>query len=474
MGLPNVMHTGRSGMVAAKASIATAGHNVANANVDGYSRQRVEQANDTPRPVGSKALVGTGTLINGVKRINDEYVEKQLRNSGRDLSHMEEKDMVLKQTEDIFNEMGGEGLNRLMSKFFNEFRKLGNEPDNEAIRQAVRESSQAMVNDFHRLRNEVEEVRRHIDQRLEGYTKEINALGEEIKELNIKIKMMELSGADANDLQDKRDRALKNLATYMDLSMHKDKDGAFIVDVRGIGPFVAGPSVERFSVFRSKADDQGKPEAAYDVKTTSTVGGPVTHQIQGGKLGALLQTRDQTLSTILNRLDELATNMTEAVNSIHVQGYNRDGRNGINFFKPLQGTERAAAFFDLSDDIKTNVSNIASAAQPDSPGDNRIAIAISGLQNMRLMNNGKTTVDDFFNSIVSDVGVATNRNRANMNQQKDIQNQLVKMRDQISGVSIDEETANIMQFQHTFDASAKVIQVADEMLKTVLELKRMG
>src|SRR5262249_61761316 len=105
-------------------------------------------------------------------------------------------------------------------------------------------------------------------------------------------------------------------------------------------------------------------------------------------------------------------------------------------------------------------------------GDNRIAIAISGLQGQKLMNDGKTTFDDFYNSIVSDVGVAGAKAKSGINQHKDIMNQLTKMRDQIAGVSIDEETTNLMQFQHTYDASAKVIQVADEMLRTVLELKR--
>ena len=88
------------------------------------------------------------------------------------------------------------------------------------------------------------------------------------------------------------------------------------------------------------------------------------------------------------------------------------------------------------------------------------------------MNNGKSTMDDWYNSIVSDVGVASAKNKFGMNQQRDIMTQLGKMRDQISGVSIDEETANLMQYQHAFDASAKVIQIADECLKTVLELKR--
>ena len=105
-------------------------------------------------------------------------------------------------------------------------------------------------------------------------------------------------------------------------------------------------------------------------------------------------------------------------------------------------------------------------------GDNRIAIALSGIQGLRVMNNGKTTMDDWYNSIVSDVGVLKSRNQSDMNQQKSINTQLGKMRDQLSGVSIDEETTNLLQFQHAFDASAKVIQVADEMLDTVLNLRR--
>ena len=469
------MNTGRSGMVAAKAAIATSGHNIANANMEGFSRQRVIQTTDTPRFAGgSSALVGTGTLISRVERLNDEYIEKQIRNGNRDLSHFEEKEVVLKQTEDIFNEMGGEGLNRIMARFFNEFRKLSNDPNSEAIRQSVREASQAMVNDFHRLRSEVEDVRKHIDARLEGHVSEINGLAQTLKDLNIKIKGLSLSGASPNDLLDQRDQVLKKLGSYMDLSMHQDNEGNYSVDIRGVGPLVTGGSTEKFSVFRSPADDQGKPEGAMDLKTSASAKGIVTHQVKGGKVGALLEVRDDTLSKILDRLDQLAVEVTHSVNAIHREGFTKNGQNGINFFRPIDPVhvKSAAESIELSDAVRGNVNNIATGAEPDSPGDNRVAIAISGLQHLNLMNGGKTTVDDFYNSIVSDVGVVGAKTRAALNQQKDIQNQLGKIRDQLSGVSIDEETANLLQFQHAFDASAKVIQVADEMLKTVLDLKR--
>jgi len=168
----------------------------------------------------------------------------------------------------------------------------------------------------------------------------------------------------------------------------------------------------------------------------------------------------------------LAFSMTQSVNAIHQQGITAGGLTHISYFKPLEEKQRAAEFIGLSDDIQASANNIATAMIANAPGDNRIAIAISKLQNERLMDQGNATVDEWYNSIVSDVGVAAQRNRFALNQQRDIMTQLGKVRDQISGVSIDEETTNLLQYQHAFDASAKVIQVADDMLKTVLALKR--
>ncbi len=472
MAIPNIFRTGISGMMASKTAVATTGHNISNANTEGYSRQRVQQETTTPQVGSGRNIIGTGVQPARTERVNDEYLEKHIRNGVRDLSNFEEKDTALRQVEDIFNEMNGEGLNRLMSRFFNEFRKLSNEPDSEAVRQSVREASQAIVNDFHRLRNEVVEVRKHIDSRLEGYSKEINIVTEEIRDLNIKIQQAEATGVSPNDLLDKRDKALKNLATYMDVATHKDNRGHYSVDIRGVGPLVVGPNAEKFSVERSPADQDGKAEGSVDLKTSASAHGNVTHGLKGGKLGALLEVRDQMLSTILDRLDTMAYSLSEAVNDVHAEGYTRTGQKGVAFFAPMTGKDRAAEFLQLSDEVRTNINNIATAAIPDAPGDNRIALAIAGLQDHRILNEGRANFDEFYNSIVSDVGVATQRNKAGISQQKDIMTQLNKMRDQISGVSIDEETANLLQFQQTYGASAKVIQVADEMLKTVLDLKR--
>ncbi len=473
MALPNVMQTGRSGMVAAKAQMSTTSHNISNANTEGYSRQRVQQKADNATPYGAKNMLGQGTLVARTERINDHYIEKQIRAAGRDLSHMEEKDLALKQTEDVFNEMGGEGLNRLIGKFFNDFRKLANEPDNEAVRQSVRESTQAMANDFRRLRGSVEEVRNHLDARIEGFSAEANSLADQVKDLNIKIKVQELSGSVANDLRDQRDLAMKKLATYIDVSVHPDKDGAYNVDIKGVGPLINGPNAEKLTVYRSPDDGKGKPENSFSIRSTGNASNDITHALKGGKIGALLEVRDQTLSSILNRLDDISATITDSVNAVHREGFTRYGTKGVDFFKANpQGKFRASQHMALSDEVAGDVNQIAAGASPDAAGDNRIAVAISQLQNMRVMDGGNATIDAYYNGLVSDVGVVAGRNRNALVQQKDITMQLDKMREQISGVSIDEETANLLQFQRAFDASAKVISVADQCLETVLNLRR--
>ena len=168
----------------------------------------------------------------------------------------------------------------------------------------------------------------------------------------------------------------------------------------------------------------------------------------------------------------MAFTLVNAVNDIHSQGMTAQGATGVNFFKPIDEKEKAAEYIALSDEVAADVSNIATAAEVNAPGDNRIALALTKLQNVKLLGDGNANVDEWYNSIVSDVGVASSRNKFSLNQEKDIVTQLGKMRDQVSGVSLDEESANLMQFQHAFEASAKVVTVADDLLKTILAIKR--
>ncbi len=474
MGVSNVLQTGKSGMITAKAGIATSGHNIANANTEGYTRQRVLSEADVSKQMAGQGgpYIGQGSKLSRIERINDEYIDKQLRQGSRDLSYHEEKQVFLNQVEDVFNEMGGDGLNRIVAKFFNDFRKLGMDPTSEAVRQSVRESSQGMVNDFRRIRKEVEDVRSHIDNRIDGNMRELNTYAKELADLNVHIHTAETQNNDANDLRDRRDLIAKKINAFVDISTSRDNEGNLNVDIRGVGPLVTGNQVQDYSTMRAPAQpEQGSPTNSVQIVRSRFSDQNISHNFQSGKIGALMEMRDQNISMVLDRLDQMAYSVSNAVNEIHQKGFTADGRTGLNYFHPVDGVDGAAANLALSADIHGSVNNIAAGLQPDAPGDNRNALAIANLQNIHMMNGGHTTVDDFYNSIISDVGVASSRNKEAVGQQQTIMTQLNKVRDQVSGVSIDEETTNLMQFQHAFDASAKVIKVADEMMDTVLKLR---
>jgi flagellar hook-associated protein 1 FlgK len=239
-----------------------------------------------------------------------------------------------------------------------------------------------------------------------------------------------------------------------------------------VGPIVTGPNFETYHVGRAPAQpDQGSIENSLQIARSPHSTEYITDHFKNGKIGALLETRDKSISMVLDRLDQLAFAVANSVNELHEKGFTADGKTGISYFSQMDGPEGAAEKLALSQEVHQSVGNIAAALQPGAAGDNRNALAISNLQNVHLFNGGRTTADDFYNSIVSDIGVASARNNETLTQNRSINAQLGKMRDQVSGVSIDEETTNLMQFQHAFDASAKVIKTADEMLDTVLKLR---
>ena len=178
------------------------------------------------------------------------------------------------------------------------------------------------------------------------------------------------------------------------------------------------------------------------------------------------------IGSIARRMDELAFEFARRINEVHREGFGLDGGTGRDFFKQPRTLRGAAESLEISEDVKRDVSAIATALVAGAPGDNRLVQRISALQFERTMGNGRSTFDDYFNGTVADLATVHQKNKLSFAHQKSIMGQLEKFRESISGVSIDEETTNLIQFQHAFDAAAKVIKVADEILDTVLSIRR--
>ncbi len=470
----SLMNMGQQAMANSQTSLQTTSHNIANSNTEGYTRQRVDQASAQPLTIGNNRI-GQGARTVAVKRITNEYLTKQINSENNKLGMATGKQDSLLRVEQIFNESINKGLNHFLGDFFNSFREMSNNPESQATRALVKENSKTLVDDFHRIDGQLNSVQSDIDFQIHAHVGQINGYGKEIASLNEKIHQVEVQGAYANDERDKRDLLVKKLGELVNIRSAEGDNGKYAITVGNTGVLVSGSeSNELFS--QSTPGREGKREGNVDIMFAhgdSKVVHQLTNEIKGGKLGGLLEVRDVVINSLHDNLDHVAFNVGEAVNAVHEAGFDRYNNTGQTFFNPLDEEFHAATNIGVNDAILKDPGKIAAALIKDSPGDNRVSNAIAELQERKLLKGGTSTVDDYFNGMVGEYAILTQKNNIVYEHQKNIVAQLNNVRESVSGVSLDEEVADMVKFQKTFEASARLIKVADEMFETVLSIKRM-
>lgn len=467
--------------------MATTSHNIANANTEGFSRQEVR--NETGITINEgNYVIGTGTNIQSIKRAHDKLVEKKLNSTITTNEFNTERSTQLGVIEDVFNEINSEGLNKILNRFFNSFRELANQPENETVRGIVRENARIVIGDFHRIQDSLDHSKTMINSQMGLAITDVNKLSSKVAELNNQIAAFEVSGADANDLNDQRDLAIRSLAEYFPLSAYEDEMGRFTINVEGLGSLVSGEVAQELVLGNNLASDANSTDKkSQEIYFKSRPSYPVTDKIKGGKIGALLKTRTDELKSLEKEVNEMAYNLVKSTNAIHRKGFTNFAvpvdQNGtplphladkavtnVEFFKEPLDYDRAAEYIDLSQLVKSDVNNIATALEPNSPGDNRLAIAISKLQHEKVLNGGMVTFEEHYLKSIGNIGLQTSKARIDTEQSGGILAQVQSVKERISGVSLDEETANMVKYQNAYEASAKMIKASDDMFRAVLEL----
>lgn len=477
---------GHSSLRTSKRSLETTSHNIANSNTEGFSRQRVTASTNIPVSEGNYVL-GTGVNVQSVKRVHDRLVEKKLNQSLSDHKFNEERTFQLSRVEEIFNEINSDGLNKVLNRFFNSFRELSNQPENEVVRSMVRDNAKLVVADFRRISETITTVKQSSENKIELSVNEINSMAEGIASLNKEIIRLENVGGEAGDLRDQRDQLVRNLSEYFPAQTYEDEKGQYVVNIKNVGSIVAGGAttkLEARAVTKKSSQDEGSVEIFLAGKSNS----PVSTKIKKGSLGAIIKTRNEDIKELRDQLDELAYGLAKATNAIHNRGYknrrlqvDQQGNyilpsdekvTGIDFFKSPTTLKNASSLIDLSDEVKTDLNNISTGLAPNSPGDNRIAIAISKLQHEKVLGSGTTTFEEAYQKSVGKIGLATAKSKIDVEQSGGILAQAKSIKERISGVSIDEETANMVKYQHAYDASARMLKTADEMFDSVIGMMK--
>jgi flagellar hook-associated protein 1 FlgK len=367
----------------------------------------------------------------------------------------------------LFVDSQGLGLNQALDEFFQSFQDLANNPSGTSERTLVLQRSQTLVSVFNKTGNELFRIQKDINTQVSQNVTEVNQLTSQIADLNEKITQAEVSGQNANDFRDMRERLLNDLASHIDIQYFEDSSGQLSIFAAGTASLVEGKNVRSLSVSEN-AGNNGFYDVLFDQGNGNTV--DITARIGGGALGGLILTRDTTLPGVRDQVDQLAFSIVTDVNAQHQAGYGLDGTTGNDLFSTLAGTQDAATNMAVT---LSDTNQVAAASTVDGlPGDNTNALALVQLQNQLTMNGGKATFNGYYHDLVQGVGSAVQQVKRSYDAQEFSLKQMDNMREAVSGVSVDEEMANLMRFQRAFEASARLITLADDMLKTVIDMVR--
>jgi flagellar hook-associated protein 1 FlgK len=454
-----IMSVAGQALLAQQQAISVTGHNIANVNTPGYSRQQVVMETNTPLD-SSIGPMGTGVSVVAIERIYDRFLSAQINNESQGLGRWDAQKGAVELVEMIFNETDGSGLSLAMSKFWDAWQSLASNPAGNTERHILVTASQVLATTFNQFNSDLSQTQQNLDLAIQGTVADVNRLSQQLADLNSKIISSEAGSLNANDYRDQRELVLKKLSDLIDINTFEDANGAISALVANGRPLVSSGQFWQLSTETNVAGLQ-------DVVWVDDAGNPtnITADISGGRLKGFLEVRDGVIDDYTNRLDTLAQTLMTDVNTLHQAGFALDGSAGEVFFA---GT--GARDMEVNPNIVGDLDLVAAAADfLTVPGDSRIAIDIADLQ-YQLNMGGTQSYNDYYSAIVRDVGNEVLKSEASYSHQSDMVTQLENQRESVSGVSLDEEMINLIKFQNAYTAAARLITTADEMMETVLQM----
>jgi flagellar hook-associated protein 1 len=446
--LTSALNSSLQSLLANQLGLSVASQNISNAQTPGYSRQRMNLA-----PSWSD-----GVDVVGVEALRDQLALAGYNQETASRSAQDTLQQGLQDIQGSFNDTQGTGMLSSITAFFNSFQTLSVDPTSMSNREAVKQAGQALADAFHSQAQNLNTRLQTANQAVATDVDTINSLASQIAGLTKQIQYQENVNSPANELRDQRAQLVQKLSQTVDVKQIESK-GNYELTLGNGRPLVFNGDTQPLTVQSDASGINHVQAGNFDI----------TSEITGGDLQGQIQLRDQMIPGYLNQLDQLAYNITRQVNGIHSGAYTLDGNTGINFFTPLAGAAGAATTISLSSDITASSRNIAAGQDPTAAGDNTAAIAIGNLLHAPVFNNGGSVTDQY-GALVYTIGSDTATAQANYKEHDALATQMQNRVQQVSGVSIDEETVSILQFQRAFQASAKVISTVDSLLQTALSM----
>lgn len=453
-GLFQGLEIGKRALLSHQYTLQTIGHNIANVNTPGYTRQRVT-ISATPPEVSTLGSIGTGVSADDIRQIKDLFLGDQYREAAKSHGQWTYKQKTLSQIESVFNEPQDQSLNALLNQFWDSWSQLSTNSDSASNRKLVVTNAQQLVNGVNTLAQKLHALRASIDRDMTTMIDDINRLTSEIAQINAKIQVSEVGGQKANDLRDARDLLTDELAKLIDVRTVEKENGGTLVTM---GSMILVDGDSQMPIVAKPRNDEGQPVHDIAWKNTSVI-----LQNRSGQLSGLMEARDKIIPQYIDQLDEIARTLVRQVNNLHQSGYDQKGNAGMAFFDP---NFTSALTLRLTSVVTNDASRVVAASAPE--GNNEIALSVSDLRNNKIMNNGTLTINDFYSSLVGTLGVEAQEAESFTENYELLIQQVESRRQAVQGVSLDEEMASMVKFQHAYDAAARVITTMDQALDTVI------
>ena len=559
--LNSSLHMGQHALSINQRAMQTVGHNIANQETEGFSRQQVHSGTAAPDPTG----VGGGAKAQPTSRVYDKFVQRKILQENPRSGMFKSRGEFLQKIEIIFSETEGNGLHQALNEFWNSWSQLSNQPESESARIQVRERSDVLARRFRGMHSQLDGLRNEINGRLVATINKVNELGQKVAELNRQIISYESGQRNANDMRDARNQAIEELSELVDVNSFENPNGRVTVIIGRDWTLVEGNNRYQLEG-KMKGGELGM--LRIDGVSINDNRRDLTRIFREGEMSEMLRMRDDTIVGYQHNLDEIAFNLAGQVNKIHATGtginsatdmmkstfglnstalsqplpFLKDGifqlhlvdphneiletyeieiQAGIDTlpdivqrlnqtisdpgllqasieadgsmllqsasdYKFIFGEDQSSitqglglnSFFDtlkgaediqLSEHIRENTNNI-STGKDLIPGDNRVALEIAKLQTRPTMRDETMTFDEYYNGVLTGMGLKIQRNKTEQAQQESMVRQFKEIRSSISSVNMDEELTDMMQYQKAYEASARFINTVDRMMETVIKM----
>jgi flagellar hook-associated protein 1 FlgK len=340
---------------------------------------------------------------------------------------------------------------------FNAFQAVATSPTSVSARQELINQAQTLASSFNQINDQLDSTRTTLNTSITNDVASTNKLLSDIADLNQQISAATFNGGTPNELLDEREQDLENLSQLTNIQTSTETNGAIDVSIGG-QTLVSGKQV---------LDTLQTYDAGNGQLLIQTGLGGVNLTLTGGSIQGTIDARDGELTTLQNNINTLASTLITQVNAVHNNGYSLTGTTGADFFT---GTD--ASDITVNAALASNVDLIQASGSATATGDNSVALQLADLATAAQSALNNQTFGDAYTGTVATLGNSLQTANSQVANQTAVSNMLAVQRSSVSGVNIDEEMTNLMGFQRAYEASAELVTTVDEMMQTVIGMKR--